>query len=418
MMPYQVILFLLLVVGCENNNPAEPEKSNEIKADASTINLAVDEQIIRGFGAANIVGWRPDMTNSEIEKAFGAGEGQLGFTILRLKIHPDPSQWQQSVSAARKAYNMGVKIIAAPWNAPDDMLILGTEKDTVAADKYDEYAAHLESFRDYMSDNGVPIYAISIQNEPDYANTWTGWSPEGMLTFMKNHADVIDTRIMAPESFQFRRNMSDPILNDPQAVGNIDIVGGHIYGGGLEPYPLAEEKGKEVWMTEHYTTSDRSGNLWPDALEVGHEIHQVMRANMNAYIWWYIVRYYGPIGDGEENRTKGEITKRGYVMSHYSRFVRPGYHRLAADENPKGEIYITAYQGDDKVVVVAVNMGSYDREQQFVLENRDRTIISMTPYVTSETQSMAKGEPLTVSDEYGTFTYEIPTNSIVTFVEE
>src|SRR5699024_2479791 len=281
-----------------------------------------------------------------------------------------------------------------PWNAPDDMLIPGAKKDTVAADKYGEYAAHLDSFNSYMADNSVPVYAISIQNEPDYANTWTGWSPESMLDFMKNHADAIGTRVMAPESFQFKRRMSDPLLNNPQATENLEIVGGHIYGGGLEPYPLSEEKGKEVWMTEHYTTSDRSANLWPDALEVGNEIHQVMNANMNAYIWWYIVRYYGPIGDGEENTTKGAITTRGYVMSHFSRFIRPGYHRIAADENPKGELYVSAYYGDDTTVVVVVNMGSYDLEQQFILENSDRTISFMTPYVTSKTQNVALKNPL------------------------
>src|SRR5699024_9668931 len=253
---------------------------------------------------------------------------------------------------------------------------------------------------------------------PDYANAWTGWSPESMLDFMKNHADAIGTRVMAPESFQFKRRMSDPLLNDPQATENLEIVGGHIYGGGLESYPLAKAKGKEVWMTEHYTTSDRSANLWPDALEVGQEMQQVMHANMNAYIWWYIVRYYGPIGDGEEGTTKGAVTKRGYVMSHFARFIRPGFHRIAADENPKGELYVSAYHGDDTTVVVVVNMGSYDLEQQFILENSDHTISSMTPYVTSKTQNVARDEPLTVSDEYGTFTYEIPAHSIVTFVEE
>lgn len=29
------------------------------------------------------------------------------------------------------------------------------------------------------------------------------------------------------------------------------IICGHIYGGGLAAYPLAEQKGKEIWMTEH-----------------------------------------------------------------------------------------------------------------------------------------------------------------------
>ncbi|HTO92924.1 MAG TPA: FlgD immunoglobulin-like domain containing protein, partial [Bacteroidota bacterium] len=44
------------------------------------------QQVIRGFGAANILPWRPDMTVAEVLTAFGTGSGQLGFTILRLRI--------------------------------------------------------------------------------------------------------------------------------------------------------------------------------------------------------------------------------------------------------------------------------------------------------------------------------------------
>ena len=62
--------------------------SNTYAQSAAVIELDNTHQLIRGFGAANIVAWRPDMTDSEIETAFGTGEGQLGFTILRLMIEP------------------------------------------------------------------------------------------------------------------------------------------------------------------------------------------------------------------------------------------------------------------------------------------------------------------------------------------
>ena len=49
-------------------------------------------------------------------------------------------------------------------------------------------------------------------------------------------------------------------------------------------------------MTEHYTTSDRDANLWPDALNVATELHNSMvEAQCNVYTWWYIKRSYGPI---------------------------------------------------------------------------------------------------------------------------
>jgi O-glycosyl hydrolase len=56
-------------------------------------------QVIRGFGGANIVGWNPglnygDMTPGQIQTAFGNGPGKLGFTIMRLRIPPDSTQFK------------------------------------------------------------------------------------------------------------------------------------------------------------------------------------------------------------------------------------------------------------------------------------------------------------------------------------
>lgn len=252
-------------------------------------------QFIRGFGAANILQWRPDMTESEIETAFGTGDGQLGFTILRLRLPPNSSEFEVNITTAKKAHEMGAIIFASPWNAPSEMLETVNGQRRVRHDMYAQYAAHLDSFNTLMTNEGVPIYAISVQNEPDYANDWTGWTSDEMLTFMRENAPAIRTRVMAPESFQFRRAMSDPLLNDSLACANLDIVGGHIYGAGLGRYRLAEEKGKEIWMTEHYTESQNSGNLWPLALDVATEIDGVMSSGWNAYVWWYIVRYYGPL---------------------------------------------------------------------------------------------------------------------------
>jgi len=161
-----------------------------------------------------------------------------------------------------------------------------------------------------------------------------------MLRFVKENAPSIVTKVIAPESFQVRRVLSDPLLNDLTAMVNFDILGGHIYGGGLAPYPLAESKGKEIWMTEHLVLETD----WEDNLATGKEIQDCMNAGMSAYIWWYIVRFYGPIyDDGSQPDTppgavQSEISKRGYVMSQFARFVRPGFFRIGAAENPQADV--------------------------------------------------------------------------------
>jgi glucuronoarabinoxylan endo-1,4-beta-xylanase len=276
----------------------------------------------------------------------------------------------------------------------------------------------LKAFADFMSANGVPIYAVSVQNEPDVNVTYEScdWNPAQMLKFMRENAHAVGTRVMAPESFQFRRQLSDPILNDSLATANLDIVAGHIYGGGLAPYPLAEEKGKEVWMTEHLSGETSQANDWSWCLPVAKEINDVMQAGMSAYVWWYIVRFYGPISDGERNSgVKGTATKKGYVMSQYSRFIRPGYYRVDSRSWPTtGNVSVTAYKdgSSSKVVLVAVNTGSSPLEVAFRIENG--TANRFSTYTTSATKNVVQGNVVNVIGNRFIFNFEA--SSITTFV--
>jgi len=62
-------------------------------------------------------------------------------------------------------------------------------------DKYGDYVQHLNDFVAYMKSNGVDLYAISVQNEPDYAHEWTWWTPQEMLRFMRDYAGQINCRL-------------------------------------------------------------------------------------------------------------------------------------------------------------------------------------------------------------------------------
>jgi glucuronoarabinoxylan endo-1,4-beta-xylanase len=386
---------------------------------AAVINLDSTHQVIRGFGAANILQWRPDMTASEIETAFGTEDGQLGFTILRLRIQPEKNLWSTNVPTAKAAYDMGVTVLASPWDAPAEMLETVGDIHRVRHDMYDEYAAHLDSFNTFMTNNDVPMYAISVQNEPDWNGGWTQWTSGEMLTFMKENASEIGTRVMAPESFQFRRSMSDPILNDAEACANLDILAGHIYGGGLSSYPLAEEKGKEVWMTEYLINSGSPpadldiDTGWTGAMLIAQSINNCMNANMSAYVWWYIVRYYGPIADGTY-ATKGDVTKKGYVMSQFARFIRPGYLRVECDDNPQSYVYASAYKDttSSRVVIVAINTSSQSKNQTFVFQNGLVEIVR--PYVTSETKNCSRESWILVAND--SLNVTLDAGSITTFV--
>jgi len=138
-----------------------------------------------------------------------------------------------------------------------------------------------------------------------------------------------------------------------------------------------------------------------------------MAANMNAYVWWYIVRFYGPIDDGNFNsNSTGKVTHKGYVMSQFARFIRPGFYRVSATTSPVSNTYVTAYEDGTKVVIVALNMGSNPLTLPFTVEGG--TASSFTPYVTSSTENCAKGDSITVSN--GSFTAALEASSVTTFV--
>jgi len=366
-------------------------------------------QVIRGFGAANIRPWRPDMTAGEIQKAFGTGPGQIGFTILRLRVPPQTSDFALNVPTAQAAHSMGVTIIASPWSPPAGMktnnnIVGGRLRET----SYAEYAAHLKSFVDYMANNGVPLYAVSVQNEPDIQVTYEScdWNAAEMVRFVKDHGRNVGTKVIAPESFNFNPTIANAILNDPAAAQNVDIIGGHIYGGGLAPYPLAAAKGKEHWMTEHLELD----TSWTAVLATGKEINDCMSVGMNAYIWWYIVRFYGPVLEN------GSVSKRGYVMSQFARFVRPGYVRVYNTLVPRRPVFVTAYKGDSKLVIVALNTSSTSLEQTIRFEGLPNGSAVLTPYVTTATKNCVQENQVTVSN--GNLTTMLEASSITTFVAD
>jgi len=381
--------------------------TGHLNAQTVTISMDSTRQLIRGFGGIQIPDWTGTELNADIsEKAFGNDPGKLGLSILRLFINPDSNSFYRVLPMARHATNSGAILFASPWDPPAYMLDpASSPTKRLHEDYYDDYVDHLNRFNSFMTDSGVPLYAISVQNEPDYGD-WTRWTSGEMVKFLEENAQDINNRVLAPESFQFRRTYTDPILNDPEASANVDIIGGHIYGGGLFDYPLAREKGKEVWMTEHYTSSDRSANLWPDALLVGTEITNCMNANFNAYVWWYIRRFYGPITDD------GMISKRGYVMSQFSKFVRPGAYRVDAIVSGVSGVDASAFKTDSTLVIVVVNSTNTEVGLDLIIQN-NAGINTLTKFTTSGTKNVVNDGSIDILDD--TLSSTVDAYSITTF---
>ncbi|HHX57413.1 MAG TPA: hypothetical protein GX710_05285, partial [Clostridiales bacterium] len=356
-------------------------------------------------------------TASQRETAFGNDANELGFSVLRVYVNEDRNQWSKAVPTAKAAIANGAIVFASPWNPPSSMVETFTRNGVanqkrLRHDKYADYAKHLNDFVSYMKENGVDLYAISVQNEPDYAMEWTWWTPEEILNFMKNYAGTINCRVMAPESFQYRKDIYNPILNDSTALANMDILGAHFYGTsvGDMAYPLFKQKGagKELWMTEVYVPNSEanSADRWPESVDVAYNMHNALMNDFQAYVWWYIRRGYGPM------KEDGTISKRGYCMAQYSKFIRPGDVRVSATSNPNTNIHVSAYKNDkDQAVIVVINRGSSEVSQNFTVTGE--SVSTVERYRTSATENLAKSN---IQVNGSGFSAQLPAQSVSTFV--
>jgi glucuronoarabinoxylan endo-1,4-beta-xylanase len=375
-----------------------------------TVNLASEKQVIRGFGGMNYPDWQgSDLTAAQRQTAFGNGEKELGFSILRIHVDPDKRNWSKELDTAKAAIKNGAIVFASPWHPPVSTAVTVNGQKRVDPNKYAEYAQHLNDFVAYMKENGVDLYAISIQNEPDYAKEWTAWSAQEIVTFLKGYAGKINCRIIAPESFQYVKTMSDSILNDSAALSNMDILGAHLYG--QFPYPLFKQKGagKDLWMTEVYVPNSEtnSADRWPESLDVAVHMHNSMvEAEFQAYVWWFIRRHYGPM------KEDGTMSMRGAMMAHFSKYVRPGYVRVDATKSPATNVYVSAYKGGGKVAVVAINKGTSAVSQKFSIQGATPTKVSS--YITTSSSKLAAGAAISVSGS--SYTAQLPAQSVTTFV--
>jgi glucuronoarabinoxylan endo-1,4-beta-xylanase len=377
-----------------------------------TILAAENNQVIRGFGCATV--FNPPgtsaLTTAEFERLFGKGNGQVGLTYLRIRVAADDAWRNTELNYAKEVIKIGGRIIACPWSPPakfktNNNLIGGK----LITDSSAAYAKYLNDFAVYMETNGAPLYAISVQNEPDWDPSYEGcvWTGADMRDFLKNHGSKITaTRLMSADLVNNNQAYVNTIMSDDGAMANLDIFSTHIYGGGIIDNPTMRAKGKEVWMTEHLdTATNHVANLNTAA-----EIHNCLtKANFSAYIMWYGKRFYGALGQD------GIVTKRGYFVSQFARFIQEGATRLGTITNSRSEVLVSAYKNGSKKVVVVVNTGTGQINQKVII--KDATAGTFIPYITSQSKNAEQATQITTSSD-NSFTYVIPPLSVVTFVEQ
>lgn len=381
-----------------------------------TVNEAAKFQEIDGFGASltDSSGWllSKKLTDAQrkatLEMLFDAKKG-IGLSVLRQPMgasdfaledysyddvppgETDPELKKFSIDQDRAyilpilkealALNSNLKIIASPWSPPgwmktSDSMIRGA----LLPSAYGPLASYFVRFVKAYEAEGVPIFAITMQNEPvNVPTNYPGMdmTPGEQARFLRNQLGPafrnagIRSKILI---FDHNWDLIDfPIivLSDAKAAEFASGIATHCYGGTVTAQSELHERfpGKEIWMTEC------SGGEWQKGKLLEQQVRLVIGAVRNwakAVVLWNLA-----LNQNHEPFLGGCTTCRGIVtikddvspaevlptvdytaLAHASKFVSPGAHRIESNTFEQGSLENVAFQNPDGSIVLVVLNGS------------------------------------------------------------
>jgi len=443
-----------------------------------TVNMDESLREMDGFGASS--GWYTDeymtlldaSTRADFIEAMFDPKTGLGLTLHRVRIDSDfegnsqtypfinwehepyDGQFAREVQDAYDPYLMLSQWTPPPWMKDNNSKFKGG---SLLPEYYDEYALYqAEYILDLKNEFGVEVDGFSFQNEPG-VKSWASceWTTAQIIDYLKNHliptfidkglipADPSEdwgVDLMVNEETAWNDHQLNAILEDPAIEPHIRIAAAHNYGRNYatRTFDTARSLGKRVWQTEFYNKGreGEDNDTIGYGLLIGRIMHNFFINNdVNLYNYWWMMSASGKDQQGlikmTDDKTGFAVMKQGYVFGQYSRFIRPGYQRIA-NSNPFPQlgagvngpidtnvtIGVSAYTNvtGDRLVVIAINDTANPESIDLTIVDTDGSIGTMEAWRTSETENMQAVTPVAVTDNEATLS--LPPYSITTYVGE
>jgi glucuronoarabinoxylan endo-1,4-beta-xylanase len=413
-------------------------------------------QTIDGFGASDAFTPGGALSQGEVRLLFDPAEG-IGLSLLRIGIDSNGQPLGSGTFADVQAVApYGVTVWGAPWTPP------AADKDNASLDNgghlcsdagqgacsgaaFDDWASTLAAFPDVIQQTtGVSLYAISAQNEPDFAASYVSCVYTGaqMVDFIKVLGPKLAARnppvkLIAPEPESWAHlyvgtsdcsatNYYAPCIHaDPTAESDVAIFATHDYG--FAPMAAPSWMTKPIWETE-VAGLQGSAQAGPsvditNGLAVATWIYNaVVSGGASAWHYWWLVSGNNDnegliFLPGQGPGGVGDVTsppKRLYVVGNFSRFVRPGYRRISVSGVPSG-VLMAAFQNptDETTAIVAINLTKSATPLSIFVAGTGWPATA-SPWVTSATANLAPDPALPVTG--GRFTATLDPQSVTTFV--
>jgi glucosylceramidase len=256
--------------------------------------------------------------------------------------------------------NPNIKTIATPWSAPAWMKDNGSSVGgNLLRQYYGAYADYFVKYIQAMQAAGIPITAVTPQNEPENP----GNNPSMLLpadseaVFIEDYlAPAFQAAGITAKIVIYDHNCDDPgypesILANVGAAQYVDGSAFHLYAGDISAMGTVHNAypNKNLYFTEQYT--DAGGNFGGDIL--WHIQNVIVGATTNwskNAIEWNLAsdpneQPHTPAINGSTPCTTclGAVTISGssvvsrnqsyYIIAHVAKFVRPGSVRIASTAN-------------------------------------------------------------------------------------
>ena len=286
-------------------------------------------------------------------------------------------------------------LYASPWSPP---AFMKSNKDMLQGGKllpeyFDAWALYYTKFIKAYEADGMPIWGITIQNEPMAVQRWESciYTAEEERDFLKNHLGPTMEKeglgdkniIVWDHNRDLINHRANTIFDDPEAAKYAWGIGFHWYETWAGGDPMFKNLGnikesypdKQLMFTEgcQERFDPAKYQYWKHAERYGRSMINDFNQGTVGWTDWNILldQTGGPNHVGNlcfapihGDVTTGELiyTPSYYYIGHFSKFVRPGAKRISTVASRSHLLSTTFLNEDGSLVTVVMNQSDEDIE--------------------------------------------------------
>lgn len=308
------------------------------------------------------------------------------FSIAHDKMFRIPFIKQAIAAAGGK-----LTLFASPWSPPafmkdnNNMLQGGKLK----PEYYQSWANYFTRFIKAYEKEGIPVWGMTIQNEPMAKQTWESciYTAEEERDFLKKYLGptLIKEGLGAKKIIMWDHNRdlifqrAATLLKDAEAAKYVWGIGYHWYedwSGGKQMFENVKKVGdafpdKPLFFTEGCNGPFNMKQIddWKYGERYGESMINDFNNGSVAWTDWNILldEMGGPnhVGNfcfapihGDVNASKLYYMNAYYYIGHFSKFIRPGARRISSVSS-RSSLITTAFKNKDgKNVVIVMNQSN------------------------------------------------------------